>query len=322
MEPCATVLLHKGEQAGWLPCQRSVRPLLLLGSSTLPCVLPPALPPRRWIATYANARTALQARKGIAPAFMAGERGAGAAGGMCVCGAARAALLQLTAPVCTMRSGASWLSRQRGVPGWLVCPRNPRLPPLLLPCAAFRSGAVMGFLLAGNALLVLFLLLLLLRKVYGDDWEGLYEVRALGPSLPSLCCFALHIGVLQRWREVASAARAVPRDARCVCSRLLALHGAPPMPLSTQRPPPSLPSCPSPSPATVWAAPPLLCSAVWAAAFTPRQAAMDMTVAQQGADPMLRSQSLLAAACAASRPPGSSHLRTLRVSGSATPRSF
>ena len=33
----------------------------------------------------------------------------------------------------------------------------------------------MGFLLAGNALLVLFLLLLLLRKVYGDDWEGLYE---------------------------------------------------------------------------------------------------------------------------------------------------
>jgi inorganic pyrophosphatase len=48
------------------------------------------------IATYANARTALEARKGVAPAFM----------------------------------------------------------------AAFRSGAVMGFLLAGNALLVLFLLIL------------------------------------------------------------------------------------------------------------------------------------------------------------------
>ncbi|KAL4855826.1 Pyrophosphate-energized vacuolar membrane proton pump [Chlorella vulgaris] len=63
------------------------------------------------IATYANARTALEARKGIAPAFM----------------------------------------------------------------AAFRSGAVMGFLLAGNALLVLFLLLLVLKKVFGDDWEGLYE---------------------------------------------------------------------------------------------------------------------------------------------------
>lgn len=63
------------------------------------------------IATYANARTALEARKGVAPAFM----------------------------------------------------------------AAFRSGAVMGFLLAGNALLVLFLLLLAYRKVFGDDWEGLYE---------------------------------------------------------------------------------------------------------------------------------------------------
>lgn len=63
------------------------------------------------IATYANARTALQARKGIAPAFM----------------------------------------------------------------AAFRSGAVMGFLLAGNALLVLYVLMLVYRKIFGDDWEGLFE---------------------------------------------------------------------------------------------------------------------------------------------------
>lgn len=63
------------------------------------------------IATYANARTALEARKGLAPAFM----------------------------------------------------------------AAFRSGAVMGFLLAGNALLVLFVLILIYRQIYGDDWEGLYE---------------------------------------------------------------------------------------------------------------------------------------------------
>ncbi|KDD76475.1 Inorganic H+ pyrophosphatase [Helicosporidium sp. ATCC 50920] len=63
------------------------------------------------IATYANARTALQARKGIAPAFM----------------------------------------------------------------AAFRSGAVMGFLLAGNGLLVLFLVIRLYRNLYGEDWEGLYE---------------------------------------------------------------------------------------------------------------------------------------------------
>lgn len=63
------------------------------------------------IATYANARTALEARKGIAPAFM----------------------------------------------------------------CAFRSGAVMGFLLAGNALFVLFILIVIYRKIYGDDWEGLYE---------------------------------------------------------------------------------------------------------------------------------------------------
>ena len=63
------------------------------------------------IATYANARTALEARKGVAPAFM----------------------------------------------------------------AAFRSGAVMGFLLAGNALFVLTILICVFRKVYGDDWEGLFE---------------------------------------------------------------------------------------------------------------------------------------------------
>jgi inorganic pyrophosphatase len=59
------------------------------------------------IATYANARTSLEARKGVAPAFM----------------------------------------------------------------AAFRSGAVMGFLLAGNALLVLYVVIIMYRKVYGDDWE-------------------------------------------------------------------------------------------------------------------------------------------------------
>lgn len=53
-----------------------------------------------------------------------------------------------------------------------------------IPPAAFRSGAVMGFLLAGNALLVLFLLLLVLKKVFGDDWEGLYEV---GACLPAPC---------------------------------------------------------------------------------------------------------------------------------------
>ena len=63
------------------------------------------------IATFANACTALEARKGIAPAFM----------------------------------------------------------------TAFRSGAVMGFVLAGAGLLVLTILIAVLHRVYGDDWVGLYE---------------------------------------------------------------------------------------------------------------------------------------------------
>ena len=63
------------------------------------------------IATYANARTSLEARRGIAPAFM----------------------------------------------------------------AAFRSGAVMGFLLAGFGLLNLFVVIQVFSRFYGDDWKGLYE---------------------------------------------------------------------------------------------------------------------------------------------------
>ncbi|KAK9845522.1 hypothetical protein WJX81_008507 [Elliptochloris bilobata] len=66
------------------------------------------------IATYANARTALEARKGMAPAFM----------------------------------------------------------------AAFRSGAVMGFLLASTGLLVLWLTIHAFWLVYGDDWQGLFEAIA------------------------------------------------------------------------------------------------------------------------------------------------
>jgi hypothetical protein len=50
----------------------------------------------------------------------------------------------------------------------------------------------MGFLLAGNALVVLFLLLLVLRKVYGDDWEGLYEVGGAA----GVCWFCAGCG---RW---------------------------------------------------------------------------------------------------------------------------
>ncbi|CAM6122187.1 unnamed protein product [Calypogeia fissa] len=63
------------------------------------------------IATYANARTALEARKSVGAAFI----------------------------------------------------------------VAFRSGAVMGFLLAANGLLVLFLTIVLFKLYFGDDWVGLYE---------------------------------------------------------------------------------------------------------------------------------------------------
>jgi inorganic pyrophosphatase len=65
------------------------------------------------IATYANGRTALEARKGVAPGFM----------------------------------------------------------------TAFRSGAVMGFLLSGLGLLILFLTVVSFKLFYfKDDWAGLYEV--------------------------------------------------------------------------------------------------------------------------------------------------
>ncbi|KAK6156542.1 hypothetical protein DH2020_010790 [Rehmannia glutinosa] len=63
------------------------------------------------IATYANARTTLEARKGVGKAFI----------------------------------------------------------------VAFRSGAVMGFLLAANGLLVLFITINLFKLYYGDDWENLFE---------------------------------------------------------------------------------------------------------------------------------------------------
>ncbi|XP_072952631.1 pyrophosphate-energized vacuolar membrane proton pump-like [Typha angustifolia] len=63
------------------------------------------------IATYANARTTLEARKGVGRAFI----------------------------------------------------------------VAFRSGAVMGFLLAANGLLVLYIAINLFKLYYGDDWEGLFE---------------------------------------------------------------------------------------------------------------------------------------------------
>ncbi|KAF7850420.1 hypothetical protein BT93_L5521 [Corymbia citriodora subsp. variegata] len=41
--------------------------------------------------------------------------------------------------------------------------------------APFRSGAVMGFLLAAIGLLVLYLAICLFKLYYGNDWEGLFE---------------------------------------------------------------------------------------------------------------------------------------------------
>jgi inorganic pyrophosphatase len=64
-----------------------------------------------WIATYANARTTLEARRGIGAAFP----------------------------------------------------------------TVFRSGAIMGFLLASLGLLVLYATIKVFGLYYGDDWEGLYE---------------------------------------------------------------------------------------------------------------------------------------------------
>ncbi|CAI7802171.1 unnamed protein product [Closterium sp. NIES-53] len=40
---------------------------------------------------------------------------------------------------------------------------------------AFRSGAVMGFLLAANGLIVLFITIVLFRLYYGNDWASLFE---------------------------------------------------------------------------------------------------------------------------------------------------
>ena len=44
-----------------------------------------------------------------------------------------------------------------------------------LSCAAFRAGAVMGFLLAGMGVAMLFGSVCLFAYVFGDDWTGLYE---------------------------------------------------------------------------------------------------------------------------------------------------
>ncbi|KAK8564783.1 hypothetical protein V6N12_058365 [Hibiscus sabdariffa] len=55
---------------------------------------------------------------------------------------------------------------------------------------SFRSGAVMGFLLAANGLLVLFVSINLFKLYYGDDWEGLFEyVSGYGLGDSSMALF-------------------------------------------------------------------------------------------------------------------------------------
>ena len=83
----------------------------------------------RWIATYANARTALQARKGIAPAFMAGEPYCSQCSvwpGMPVCGGAAN----------DGGSFSAWLEgwSHQSTPIQSVCPPSPApLAPCLQP---------------------------------------------------------------------------------------------------------------------------------------------------------------------------------------------
>ncbi|WJZ97602.1 hypothetical protein VitviT2T_016193 [Vitis vinifera] len=55
---------------------------------------------------------------------------------------------------------------------------------------AFRSGAVMGFLLAANGLLVLYIANNLFKIYYGDDWEGLFgAITSYGLDGSSMALF-------------------------------------------------------------------------------------------------------------------------------------
>ncbi|PWZ30070.1 Pyrophosphate-energized vacuolar membrane proton pump [Zea mays] len=59
---------------------------------------------------------------------------------------------------------------------------------------AFRSGAVMGFLLAASGLLVLYIAINLFGIYYGDDWEGLFEaITGYGLGGSTMALFG-HVG--------------------------------------------------------------------------------------------------------------------------------
>uniref|UniRef100_A0A8I6XBT0 H(+)-exporting diphosphatase n=1 Tax=Hordeum vulgare subsp. vulgare TaxID=112509 RepID=A0A8I6XBT0_HORVV len=55
---------------------------------------------------------------------------------------------------------------------------------------AFRSGAVMGFLLSSSGLVVLYITINVFKMYYGDDWEGLFEsITAYGIGGSSMALF-------------------------------------------------------------------------------------------------------------------------------------
>ncbi|KAH9315275.1 hypothetical protein KI387_023902, partial [Taxus chinensis] len=56
-----------------------------------------------------------------------------------------------------------------------VCELFEKMPHGKTFITAFRSGAIMGFFLAENGLLVLYISINLFKMYYGDDWEGLFE---------------------------------------------------------------------------------------------------------------------------------------------------
>ena len=98
------------------------------------------------IGTYANARTALEARRGLAPAF-----------------------------ALAFRSGVVMV---RGM--LLLLPPPPRLVPRCLPEPRSKTHPSLplspqGFSLSSLGLLVLFITLFIFSAYYRADWEGLFE---------------------------------------------------------------------------------------------------------------------------------------------------
>ncbi len=134
------------------------------------------------IATYANARTAVEARKGIAPAFAVGE---------------------------------PWGEREGDtLPCCKACGQDaPSERPLLCAharciCTAFRSGAVMGFLLSSLGLLNLYLTIIIFSKV----------------KVLLRCCSGAAGGCCAAWRSVGGAGTAsAARPKRVAAAALVVL---------------------------------------------------------------------------------------------------